>query len=299
MVRIIEAKEVGVQKKPLRADLRSIAWLAFWIVLSLVVLGAAYAGWSRREPQAPTEIFKGITYGCDRLDRTEEGSGLVHWVRIDLAAPGIELYVTPLDRSAVAAGWQYRLRRVEEVVKSERLAVAINGGYFSSKFDWLMRVPGDFAKGRDTAVSDHVVSHIWERTYLLWFSNQLTPHLNLSNPPSAAELGMAKWAIGTIDVGLRDGKVWPYNGHAPDSRTAVAIDGPRRILFLAVGEFISPRLLLQKLADLGAKDGMLLDGGGSTSMAIGQGAAGIAPGVLYGGWRPVATHFGVRAQPKL
>jgi Phosphodiester glycosidase len=59
---------------------------------------------------------------------------------------------------------------------------------------------------------------------------------------------------------------------------------------------ISPRRLLQDLADLGAKDGMLLDGGGSSSMAIGKGAAGVPAGVLYGGWRPVATHFGVRAQ---
>jgi hypothetical protein len=35
----------------------------------------------------------------------------------------------------------------------------------------------------------------------------------------------------------------------------------------AVGDDIPPRLMLQKLADLGAKDGMLFDGGGSSSMA--------------------------------
>ena len=76
----------------------------------------------------------------------------------------------------------------------------------------------------------------------------------------------------------------------------MAIDQQRKLLFLAVGQNISPRLLLQELADLGAKDGMLLDGGGSSSMAVGKGAAGISAGVLYGGWRPVATFFGVRAQ---
>ena len=32
---------------------------------------------------------------------TSEGSGLMHWVRVDLTAPGIELYVTPLDPQAV------------------------------------------------------------------------------------------------------------------------------------------------------------------------------------------------------
>jgi hypothetical protein len=72
----------------------------------------------------------------------------------------------------------------------------------------------------------------------------------------------------------------------------VAIDGPRKLLFLAVGENISPRLMLEELADLGAKDGMLLDGGHSSSMAIGKGATGVSAGVLHGGWRPVATHFG-------
>jgi len=29
---------------------------------------------------------------------------LVHWVVVDLAAPGIELYVTPIDPNAVARG---------------------------------------------------------------------------------------------------------------------------------------------------------------------------------------------------
>src|SRR6266511_3411329 len=97
-------------------------------------------------------------------------------------------------------------------------------------------------------------------------------------------------------VWLQDGKVWGGSSRSPDSRTAVAIDRQRKLLFLALGQYISPRRLLQDLADLGAKDGMLLDGGGSSSMAIGKGAAGVPAGVLYGGWRPVATHFGVRAQ---
>ena len=299
----MESKELPVRQNGLRAQLRPSVRLALWGLLGLMVIGAAsgtgYAYWNRREPHAPTEIFKGITYGCDRLESTEEGSGLVHWVRIDLAAPGIELYVTPLDRSAVAAGWQYRLKRVADVVKSKQLAVAINGTLFTSKFDWLLRVPGEVGRSVETVVSDHVVSHVWEHTYLLWFDDQLSPHLDLSKPPKPAELAVAKWGIGGQGIGLREGKVWSGDSRMPDSRTAVAIDLPRKVLFMAIGEYISPRLLLQKLAGLGAKDGMLLDGGGSTSMAIGQGAVGVASGVLYGGWRPVATHFGVRARRKL
>ena len=77
---------------------------------------------------------------------------------------------------------------------------------------------------------------------------------------------------------------------------AVAIDQQRKLLFLATGGNISPRLIFQKLADLGAKDGMLLDGGDSSSMAFGTGASVVSPGTVYG-WRPVANQFGVRAEP--
>jgi hypothetical protein len=115
-------------------------------------------------------------------------------------------------------------------------------------------------------------------------------------PPTADELALAKWGIGGQGVWLRDGQVWPGSDRNPDSRTAVAIDGAHKLLYLAIGQQISPRLLLQVLADLGAMDGVLLDGGGSSSRAIGEAAQGI-PGGRYGGWRPVATHFGVRALP--
>jgi hypothetical protein len=55
---------------------------------------------------------------------------------------------------------------------------------------------------------------------------------------------------------------------------------------------------MEELAALGARDGMLLDGGGSTAMVLGEGARGVRPGTVLGGLRPVATHFGVRARPK-
>src|SRR4051812_14762678 len=71
---------------------------------------------------AETEIFTGITYGCEQLTSTAEGEGIFHWVRVDLMAPGIEVFVTPLNATAMAHGWQYRLRRVGEVVDREHLA---------------------------------------------------------------------------------------------------------------------------------------------------------------------------------
>src|SRR5262249_37954682 len=86
---------------------------------------------------AAAEIFEGITYGCKQLEPSEEASGVVHWVRINLNAPGIALYVTSEDPTAVSQGWQYRLRRVGEVVAREHLAVAINGTLFNTKSNRL------------------------------------------------------------------------------------------------------------------------------------------------------------------
>ena len=61
---------------------------------------------------------------------------MLHWVRIDLTAPGIELYVTPLDASAIAQGWQYRLRQIKDIVDREHLAIAINATQFTSNSGW-------------------------------------------------------------------------------------------------------------------------------------------------------------------
>jgi len=230
------------------------------------------------------------------MEPSKEASGVVHWVRINLTVPGIAPYVTSKDPAAVSQGWQYRLRRVADVVASEHLAVGINGTLFSSQSRWWRR-PGDLANAGISLVADHIVTHGWLDTYLLWFDDQLTLHLR-PDKTTEAELAMAKWGIGGEDFWLRDGRVWPgdYRSHILDGRTAVAVDLPRKLLFLAVGTHISPNVMFETLADIGAKDGMLLDGGDSSSMVIGTGASVVSPGVVYG-WRPVANQFGVRAAP--
>jgi hypothetical protein len=101
-------------------------------------------------------------------------------------------------------------------------------------------------------------------------------------------LARAKWAIGAHELQLQNGQVLWGGDSTADARTAIGIDEAKRLLFLAVGERISPGRVLHMLADLGARDGFLLDGGGSSAMEIGQGSTGIPAGVLLGGGRPVA-----------
>jgi hypothetical protein len=284
--------------QPLKRNVTGLAVATAAMALLGAIAGAFLfaAGGGCAGSKQGTEIFQGMIYGCEQLTPSAEGSGAIHWVRVDLSAPGIELFVTPQDPEALEQGWQYRLRWVSSVVRREKLAVAINGSLFTSAPTWRPRLPGDLARGIETVVSYHVVSHVWEHTYLLWFDDRLTPTLETTKPPSQKVLAAAKWGIGGQGVWLRNGVVREDSDRNPNTRTAVGVDSARKLLFLAVAEMISPHLMLQKLAALGAKEGMLLDGGGSTTMSLGAGARQISVGALYGGWRPVATHFGVRAR---
>ena len=85
--------------------------------------------------------------------------------------------------------------------------------------------------------------------------------------------------------------------HEVDRRTAVGIDSARRLLWLAVFENASSLAVAQVLEEHGARDGFLLDGGHSTAMVLGPHAAHVRAGSLTGGSRPVATCFGIKAQP--
>src|SRR6476660_6343516 len=86
-------------------------------LIALVFLGgAAGGGYPCLDGDGmPKEIFEGGTYGCERLEPGSQGRGVVYWVRVDLTAPGIGVYVTPKDPTAVSLGWQYRLRRIRDV----------------------------------------------------------------------------------------------------------------------------------------------------------------------------------------
>ena len=57
----------------------------------------------------------------------------MHWARVDLTAPGIELYVTPTDQTLDGSDYQYRLKRVGTVAQREGLAVVVNGSLFAKE----------------------------------------------------------------------------------------------------------------------------------------------------------------------
>lgn len=268
-------------------------WIA-GLCLAAIAAGAAWI--IGPQPLGQIEIFPGVSFRSDVLPVTEEGGGRVHVVVTDLRAPGLQLYVTPPDPAALAKGFFYRLRWISEVTRTEQLSVVVNATMFASQSRFWLPLPGDLANSAfGTLVADHVVADV-QHSDLLWFDDQLQSHLRPWDASlRARDLAAAKWAIGGQIV-LQDGQVASTDGLArrPDSRTMAAIDRQNH-LFLAVAEDLAPRRLSEWLAELGATDGILLDGGSSSAMAIGgKPQGGVTAGVVYGGWRPVASYFGIR-----
>ena len=249
--------------------------LAVAICLAAIAAGAVWiigprAAWIiGPQPLGRIQLFPGVSFRSDILPVTEEGGGRVHVVVTDLRTPGLQLYVTPLDPAALAKGFPYRLRRISEVTRTEQLSVVVNGAMFGSQPPFRVPLPGDLANSAyGTLVADHVVADVQHASDVLWFDDQLQPHLRpWDNSLRARDLAAAKWAIGGQII-LRDGQIAsPHTERRPDSRTMAAIDRQNH-LFLAVAENLSARRFSERLAELGATDGIQLDGGSSSAMAI-------------------------------
>jgi len=266
-------------------------------LLAVVLLGMAYWGWwQHRSPAPETQIYRGVWYECFELPETIEGEGLVHVVRVDLTAPGIELFVTPTDVDAVREGGHYYLQYTGSVVAKHELAAAVNACMFYAD-SWHWPLPGDLATGTETTVADGEVSVVWEHSYLLWFDQALTPKLETRKPPPPPALEAAKWAISGQGVLVDQGRIRTGASTFADARTAIGIDPQLRMLWMVAFEHCSPARAGQVMVDLGARDVILVDGGTSTSMALGSEAEGVRSGAVITGYIPVATHFGVKAQP--
>lgn len=242
------------------------------------------------------EIYAGVFYNRSRLPDGPESGGWGHVVLADLNVPGVELYATPQDSEAVSRGWEYRLEHVSNVVRRERLAAAVNATMFNSERGWL-DIFGGFARSVETIVSDHVVGHRDPDSFVLWWDANQEAAYERNRPTSAAVLARAKWALGSRLSILRDGHVEPWDDPGTAARTIVGADPARRLVWLAVLDKATYRFANQFLADQGARFAVVLDGGSSSSLVIGDETKALRGEVVAGNQRPVATVFGIRARP--
>ncbi len=269
------------------------------VALALLVIATISCAWllsNRRGELPPTEIFRGVTYQCTLFPPAPEVRGAMHVVIADLNAPGVQIYVTPMDPVAQARGWEYRLDYVSRVVKREQLAAAINGGYFAAD-SRFMKSAGDYAVSTEVAIADHQPCHVNLNSYMLWLDDEQTPHVEYAKPPPAESLRRARWAVSGQMVVLMHGEVSPSAPHICDKRSAIGFNASTKKLYMAVFEYASASFVAGALAKLGATDAVMMDGGGSTTMALGPQSARVLSGTVLGGWRPVATMIGIRAEP--
>jgi hypothetical protein len=274
-------------------------WLRRFSIAAVIlgVSAGAFAWYTHRGPTPPTEIYRGITYSCIRLPDDPQAHGLVHLIRVDLTAPGIQLFTTPLDADATSRGWEYKLRWVSSAVRDEHLAVGINASMFNANSRYFP-LPGDLARGVEPLVNNHAEDHPCWFCWMVGFDDDLTPHFYDDKPPTPAELARFKWGVGTQLPILLQGQLNnAWDGTTIDHRTAIGINTATKTLWLACFEQASIRYAAQFLSDQGATDAGILDGGHSTSMAVGADVAGIPSGSIISYYRPVANVFGIRAQP--
>lgn len=276
---------------------RSVKGRFIWLIALAGIMVALL--WLRpfnlRRPKGATQIYHGIWYSCIEIDAGIEGSGLAHIVKIDLTDPEVELYITPVDPEAVKLGAQYRLTFAQSVADQERLAVVINATQFAAMHS--VPLPGTLADSNETIVADGHVNHVHPHSFLLWFDDDLVPHLEMKKPPPAAALRQARWAISGLSIAMREGRPRETAYREPDRQTCIGIDSRRRLLWLAVFERTTTRLAMQMLAEHGAKEAIRVDSGDSSTMVIGSEAVNVDPGTVLAGQRPVATFFGIRARP--
>ncbi len=276
------------------------AWVS-WGMLGLLLLwsGGRLLAHELRPADVPhpeTEVRPGLHYTALNVQASGyANTGRAYIARIDLMAPGVELFVTPPDARTDSTAW-YRLRYPWQVAWQHDLDVVVNGALFRPPR--LGYWPFAWARGHHTTIANGTASHINPQSYLLWLTDDRVPHLTDTRPVPQDVLDRAAWGVGGLVRELRNGTVHPRTQRSGtiDNYTMVAACTETQQLWLAAFQDVTRGTAAQILADQGATDGLILDGGGSTAFYMSPAAQDAPSGLHLGGHRPVATHIGVRVR---
>lgn len=260
---------------------------------------------------APTErpLFSGISYR--RQIKTSPRPVTIHLLIVKTQTPGLRFFVTPPDISG--AEKPLFARTTTEFLRERNVQVAINADFF---YPWWTKGPFNYYPHRrdqvtveGDAVSEGIRYAARDRKSLqtLYLSQDNRPSLV---PPKDGKI----WnAVGGHAL-LRDGKLQAHTSYdktVPDPRTAVgwSPDGDTIYLVCVDGRQAgySAGMTVQELAaffkSLGVRDAINLDGGGSTALAISDGAGGARllnrpiDQRFPGKERYIANHLGIYAPP--
>lgn len=278
----------------------------------MLFCSAAQAATVTVDPWTP--IFKGIDIAGGQQQATVGGefNHRTLCYRIDLSDPDVVLFTTP--RCTNCSGYDTLAQSTSLFLEEYGVQVAINGGFYSSSLG-----PNDVPAGtpedvRGLAISKGaLVSSADDPTRaatFLFTTNNETLFVPNNNPPVGTE-GMFTAISGDRTL-LTNGVVSQNpNPNDRDPRSAIGISEDRRYLYLMTldgrqagwsdgADWYSTALWLQRF---GAFEGINIDGGGSTTMAMAdcQGKAvrlnRSSFVAAYGRERIIGHNFGVFAPP--
>lgn len=188
---------------------------------------------------------------------------------------------------------------MEILIRRYDLPILLNGVRYEQA-EWWQSIPGLPKAVHETIVIDGQASHRHEHSYLLWCDENAMLTMEKTKPPSAYALENAVWALGIQGITVSDGKVSNHLQKHPPSDvipiTFVGIDPSRSNLWLIAFEGTTELGMAQFAADLGVRDGGMLDSGDATTLIIGKGAKGLSAYTGIRGARPLASWIGVRAE---
>lgn len=278
---------------------KAVRLLRWWLVAAALFTAAAHAPGQMPATPAPADwkpLFQGIDYVNQVVSTPRPLVG--HTLRIDLRTRGVSFLATP---GSGLAGSHTIGKVTSRFLREHRLQAAINaapfGPVYSAELKPMSIVALTVSRGRMVSPATDLPALLISRRN----------RARIAEPPF--DLRDVYTAVGGFGVVLRGGTV---GGSGPPlhPRTAAGISQDGRYLFLLVvdgrqsgySEGITTAEVGEWLKNLGAADGINLDGGGTSTLVVeGDGRK---PVVLNrpihagipGNERPSASHLGIRAR---
>ena len=223
-----------------------------------------------------TPLFQGVEFAIGEADAAEPRLQKVFVVRVDLRAPGIELFSTPANGKATT---ETTSGTTSEFLAHYQLQVAINANFYNP-----CCTPGDkdllgLAISRGTAVSPPVATGTGAAVLVVTRDNHAT-----ITKTSAGFATQNYWtAVAGSEIVLSNG-VKPALADSefnktPHPRTALGLSKDGRYLMLLAIDGRQPGYSMGAtmeevaawLLRFGASEGLNLDGGGSTALVRADG----------------------------
>ncbi|MDB9313371.1 phosphodiester glycosidase family protein [Spirulina sp. CS-785/01] len=258
--------------------LQKIIWTTGILLVLLPVI--LYGGLAiQRPPRTPLEkqLFSGITY--QRIPYDKPRPFLLHLITVDLKTPGLEFFVSPAVK-APNERWKFPAQTTTTFLEKYQLKLAINGSFFTPFYtkhplDYYPK-PGELVYVQGQSISGGIeYSPPGNGWTVLCVTPQQTVEIGGVSCPSDTVQGLA----GGYQLIEGGNPARTFTEDEQDNlypRTAVGVDGTGDTLYLVVidgrqpwySQGVSLAELTDILLELGSDRALVLDGGGSTTLAI-------------------------------